>query len=164
VRRCVTIATPHAGVIWRGPMIGIGATSLRRGSKLLEAHAGFTLTVPTLSLFSSHDNIVHPKETSSLVRRGGRDVEVEGFGHLAILFSSAVADHVASFLAEDGDAGSRAAADTAAAHGRGSAAIVAAQKEPDVRAIDPNGSGLAERSVETGAGGAHEGEQRRADA
>lgn len=149
VRRCVTIATPHAGVVWRGPMLGIGATSLRRGSKLLEAHAGFTLTVPTLSLFSSHDNIVHPKETSSLLRRGGRDVEVEGFGHLAILFSSAVADHVASFLSEDGAEGTSAAApQSATAHGRGSEVIVAAQKEPDVRAIDPNGSSVAERSAD----------------
>ena len=100
VRRCVTIATPHAGVVWRGPMIGIGATNLRRGSKLLEAHAGHTLKVPTLSVFSSHDNIVHPKETAQLGRRGGRDVEVDGYGHLAILFSPEVTEHVASFLAE----------------------------------------------------------------
>jgi triacylglycerol lipase len=100
VRRCVTIATPHAGVMWRGPLLGFGATSLRRGSKLLEAHAGVKLKVPCLSVFSSHDNVVHPKESSSLVLRGGRDVEVEGLAHLAILFSPKVAEHVASFLAE----------------------------------------------------------------
>ena len=100
VRRCVTIATPHAGVAWRGPMVGFGATMLRRGSKLLEAHAGYALKLPVLSVFSSHDNIVHPKETSHLVKRGGRDVEVEGFAHLALLFSPAVAEHVASFLLE----------------------------------------------------------------
>jgi len=100
VRRCVTIATPHAGVMWRGPLIGIGATSLRRGSKLLEAHAGAKLAVPCLSVYSSHDNVVHPKESSSLALRGGRDVEVIGLAHLAILFSPQVADHVAAFLAE----------------------------------------------------------------
>ena len=100
VRRCVTIATPHAGVMWRGPLIGIGATSLRRGSKLLEAHAGVKLAVPCLSVYSSHDNIVHPKESSSLALRGGRDVEVAGPAHLAILFSPKVAEHVAAFLAE----------------------------------------------------------------
>jgi triacylglycerol esterase/lipase EstA (alpha/beta hydrolase family) len=104
VRRCVTIATPHAGVAWKGPMIGFGATSLRRGSKLLETHANAVLEVPTLSLFSSHDNIVHPKETSHLVKRGGKDVEIGGYGHLSILFSPEVADHVASFLAEPGPA------------------------------------------------------------
>lgn len=104
VRRCVTIATPHAGVAWRGPIVGLGASSLRRGSKLLTAHAGYALTLPTLSLFSSHDNIVHPKETSYLVKRGGRDVEIEGPAHLALLFSPVVAERVASFLLEPGAA------------------------------------------------------------
>lgn len=99
VRRCVTIASPHGGVMWKGPLVGVGATSLRRGSKLLEAQAGVRLSVPTLSVYSTHDNIVHPKESSSLALRGGRDVEIEGPAHLAILFSPEVAEHVASFLA-----------------------------------------------------------------
>ena len=100
VRRCVTIATPHAGVMWQGPLLGIGASSLRRGSKLLETQAGTKLAVPCLSIYSSHDNVVHPKESSSLAIRGGRDVEVAGLAHLAILFAPEVADHVAAFLAE----------------------------------------------------------------
>ncbi len=100
VRRYVTIATPHAGVMWRGPLIGFGATALRRGSKLLTAHADVKLSVPSLSVYSSHDNVVFPKESSSLALRGGRDVEVEGLAHLAILFSPKVAEHVASFLTE----------------------------------------------------------------
>jgi pimeloyl-ACP methyl ester carboxylesterase len=100
VRRCVTIATPHAGVMWRGPLLGFGATSLRRGSKLLEAHAGVKLAVPCLSVYSTHDNIVHPKESASLALRGGRDVEVDDVAHLSILFSPKVAEHVAAFLAE----------------------------------------------------------------
>lgn len=100
VRRLVTIATPHAGVAWRGPIPGLGAGSLRRGSKLLETHASFAPEVPVLSVFSTHDNVVHPKETSHLAKRGGRDVEVEGRGHLSILFSPVVAEHVAGFLLE----------------------------------------------------------------
>ena len=100
VRRCVTIASPHAGVMWQGPLLGFGAASLRRGSKLLEAHAGHKLTVPCLSVYSTHDNIVHPKESASLALRGGRDVEVDGPAHLSILFSPEVAEHVAEFLRE----------------------------------------------------------------
>lgn len=102
VRRLVTIATPHAGVMWRGPILGSGGASLRRGSKLLEAHAGHTLAVPTLSVYSTHDNVVHPKETSSLVKRGGMDFEVDGAAHLSILFSPVVTEQVASFLSENG--------------------------------------------------------------
>lgn len=100
VRRCVTIATPHAGVLWRGPLLGIGATSLRKGSKLLTVHAGLKVAIPTLSIFSTHDNVVFPKESSSLALRGGTDVEVEGLAHLAILFSPRVHEHVAAFLTE----------------------------------------------------------------
>ncbi len=101
VRRCVTIASPHGGVVWRGPIIGFEGASMRKGSKLLEAHAAAKLAVPTLSVYSSHDNVVHPKETSSLVVRGGRDVVVDGVAHLAILFSPHVAQHVADFLLEE---------------------------------------------------------------
>lgn len=100
VRRCVTIATPHAGIAWRGPIIGSDAASLRRGSKLLEAQAGYTVAVPTLSVFSSHDNIVHPKETSSLVKRGGEDFEIANMAHFSILFSPVVADQIAAFLSK----------------------------------------------------------------
>lgn len=100
VRRCVTIACPHAGIVWRGPLFGRGATSLRRGSELLLAHAGEAVAVPSLSVFSSHDNVVFPKVSSSLLHRGGRDIEVEGLAHLSILFDDGVAAHVASFLAE----------------------------------------------------------------
>ena len=104
VRRLVTIASPHAGVAWRGPILGAGGAGLRRGSKLLEAHAGYTLAVPCLSVFSTHDNIVHPKATSSLAQRGGRDFEVDGAAHLSILFSPVVSEQVARFLSEDAGA------------------------------------------------------------
>lgn len=100
VRRCVTIASPHAGIAWKGPLVGVGASSLRRGSKLLEMHAGHRITVPCLSIYSAHDNVVHPKETAQLATRGGRDIEVAHVAHLAILFSPEVADRVAEFLVE----------------------------------------------------------------
>ena len=40
------------------------------------------------------------EESSSLALRGGRDIEVAGHAHLAILFAPEVAENVASFLAE----------------------------------------------------------------
>ena len=108
IRRCVTIAAPHGGVMWEGPMIGMSGSSLRRGSKLLGLHAGLTVGVPVLSVFSSHDNLVFPKESSMLAARGGTDIEVSGLGHMAILFSPDVADHVAKFLAAPDAVESRA--------------------------------------------------------
>ena len=110
VRRCVTIATPHAGVMWQGPLFGVGATGLRRGSKLLEAQAGIALALPTLSIFSDHDNVVFPSATASLKERGGEDLEVKGLSHLAILFAPEVAEHVAHFLQAPAAAAAPAAA------------------------------------------------------
>ncbi len=131
VRRCVTIASPHAGVVWRGPVLGEGGANLRRGSQLLRAHAGAKVAVPCLSIYSSHDNVVHPKETSSLSGRGGRDLEVSGFAHLSILFSPIIAEHVAAFLLEP-DA---ASASTTEAAADVPAAIEASLEESEAREL-----------------------------
>jgi predicted alpha/beta hydrolase family esterase len=147
VRRCVTIATPHAGVAWRGPLLGVGATSLRRGSKLLEAQAGYTLALPTLSIFSSHDNVVHPKETAYLVKRGGRDVEVEGIAHLAILFSRPVAEHVAAFLLEPGPPAPEARVSATDAPGSEGASASASARMAGVSEMDPSAAPISEGSA-----------------
>ncbi len=98
VRRCVTVAAPHAGVMFRGPILGASGRDLRRGSELLRTHEAWRAGVPVLSIFSSHDNVVHPKLTSALAARGGEDIEVAHFGHFGILFSRTVARNIATFL------------------------------------------------------------------
>jgi pimeloyl-ACP methyl ester carboxylesterase len=107
VRRCVTIASPHAGVRWRGPMLGEVGDQVRYGCDFLSDRAGRTIAVPTLSIFSSHDNLVHPPETSALATRGGKDRLVADVGHLAILFDPTVTREVVAFLREDGASQSR---------------------------------------------------------
>lgn len=135
VRRCVTIATPHAGIMWRGPIIGYGATNLRRGSKLLEAHAGYKIAVPCLSLYSSHDNLVHPKESASLALRGGRDVEIEDVAHLAILFSPKVAEHTSAFLLEPEHTNEPVAVRVAVSSGDDDDAVADSDRAPEE--VDP---------------------------
>jgi pimeloyl-ACP methyl ester carboxylesterase len=98
VRRMVTIASPHAGVRFRGPILGRGGRQLRSGTKFLRELESVPLGVPTLSIYSKHDNVVFPAETSSIARWGGRDLELEQLGHLGILFDRTVADAVARFL------------------------------------------------------------------
>jgi pimeloyl-ACP methyl ester carboxylesterase len=92
VDRCVTIASPHAGVLWGGLALGASARELRATSEYMKANLSRALAIPTLSIYSSHDNIVHPFTTSGLVARGGEDERIEGVGHLGLLFSSQVAD------------------------------------------------------------------------
>lgn len=98
VRRLVTIASPHSGVLWRGPILGVGGAQLRRGSAFMTRQAGRVLGVKVLSIASTHDNIVFPASQSAISERGGRDIVVEGPGHLTILFDPRVTSEVASFL------------------------------------------------------------------
>jgi pimeloyl-ACP methyl ester carboxylesterase len=98
IRRCVTIASPLAGVVWRGPIIGACASQLRHGCEFLRAHAATPLAVPCLSVYSTHDNVVHPPSTSTLEHRGGKDHVVAHVPHLSILFAPAVSRAVTGFL------------------------------------------------------------------
>ncbi len=101
VRKCVTIATPHAGVMWRGPVIGPSGAQMRLDGEYLSDRKGRQITVPTLSIYSTHDNVVHPPQTSALTARGGRDHPIGGLGHLSILFDAAVSREVVLFLREE---------------------------------------------------------------
>ena len=109
VRRCVTVASPHAGVTWRGPVLGLSGTQMRQGGGYLKERAERVLGIPTLSIFSTHDNIVHPPTTSALAGRGGIDFEVRDLGHLAILFAPEVATEVTRFLGAPGGSEKNAA-------------------------------------------------------
>lgn len=100
VRRVVTIATPHQGVQWRGPVIGRSGPQLRFGNAFLSERSD-RVPVPVLSIFDPHDNVVHPASTSMLLARGGEDASVAGAGHLSILFLPEVAERVAAFLLRD---------------------------------------------------------------
>ena len=100
VARCVTIATPFKGVRWRGPLLGRAAIDLRQGFAFPDRPPAGSGT-RMLSIYSRHDNVVHPVETSSLALAGGRDLEAGTMGHLAILFEPSVADAVAEFLVEE---------------------------------------------------------------
>jgi triacylglycerol esterase/lipase EstA (alpha/beta hydrolase family) len=98
IRRCVTIASPHGGITWNGPLLDAGSASIRAGSAMIREHSTYRVGVPFLSIYSTHDNVVYPKATSVLTARGGRDLEIAEVAHLSLLFSPAVADHVATFL------------------------------------------------------------------
>jgi len=69
------------------------ADSLYTRSRPAEIHGG-----PVLSIYSAHDNLVHPPETSRLVGPRVSILEVENLGHLAVLFDPQVGDAVCEFL------------------------------------------------------------------
>lgn len=98
VRRCVTIATPHAGVLWGGPILGAASREIRATSPFLLERKTRVVGVPCLSLFSPADNIVFPATTSALALRGGTDKEAPPAGHFSILFDPTVIAEAAAFL------------------------------------------------------------------
>jgi pimeloyl-ACP methyl ester carboxylesterase len=98
VRRLVTVASPHAGVAWRGPILGACGLQMRSGCAFLVERARRPVPVPCLNLYSTHDNVVHPPITSMLGARGARDHAIAHVGHLAILFDPVVARALVGFL------------------------------------------------------------------
>jgi pimeloyl-ACP methyl ester carboxylesterase len=101
VAHCITVGTPHAGVKWRGPIPGKVARELREGGDFTTERRQRAVNTPTLSVYSTHDNIVHPPSTSELSARGGRDVAVDGLGHLSLLYSPRVARVLIEFIDQD---------------------------------------------------------------
>jgi len=101
VAQCITVGTPHAGVKWRGPIIGTVGAQMRENGDFLLQRRDRPVSAPTLSIFSTHDNIVHPPTTSQISARGGQDVAIDGAGHLSLLFSRQVATVLIEFIATE---------------------------------------------------------------
>jgi pimeloyl-ACP methyl ester carboxylesterase len=98
VAECITVGTPHGGVKWRGPIPGRVGRELREEAPFVLDRQSRQVPAPTLSVYSTHDNIVHPPSTSELASRGGRDLAVDGHGHLSLLYSRDVAHALIGFI------------------------------------------------------------------
>jgi hypothetical protein len=99
IRRLVTIGTPHRGSRVAELATGRGVMDLRIRSELMAA-----LPPPPpgmiVAISSAHDNVVVPPENAR-IGEGGRDILLEGVGHLAMLLDANVATEVAKALGED---------------------------------------------------------------
>jgi len=71
---------------------------LREEAPFVRERQSRQVPAPTLSVYSTHDNIVHPPSTSELASRGGQDLAVDGHGHLSLLYSRDVANALISFI------------------------------------------------------------------
>jgi pimeloyl-ACP methyl ester carboxylesterase len=106
VERVITIASPHHGTALASFGLGENARQMRRHSGFLRAlaHAegGHGPGVPVTSIYSTHDNLVAPQETSLLP--WGRNVALSGIGHVDVLGSPALAELVLAELRAAGAA------------------------------------------------------------
>jgi triacylglycerol lipase len=85
VERLITIASPHAGSELARIGIGKNAREMEPGSRWLKDLGQAGLPVPAVAIRTAHDNFVMPQDNQRLP--GAIDVELEGIGHLAVLFS-----------------------------------------------------------------------------
>lgn len=92
IARLVTIATPHQGTAMATLGLGANARQMQRGSAFLRALADSEAArrpgFPATSIYSPHDNLVAPQDTSRLP--WARNVALPGLGHVAILHSPAL--------------------------------------------------------------------------
>ena len=92
IERLVTIATPHHGTAMAALGLGANARQMYQHSaflQALEASEGATPpSFPAISIYSPHDNLVAPQETSRLP--WARNIALPGLGHVAILRSWAL--------------------------------------------------------------------------
>jgi len=88
VARVITIASPHAGTILSRYGSGANAMQMRQDSSFLadlRRREEKREPVPFTSIYSRHDNMVTPHETSRLA--WARNVPLERMGHISILQS-----------------------------------------------------------------------------
>lgn len=92
VERLVTIASPHSGSELAHIGIGQNAREMEPGSPWLKHLASSSIPVRAISIRTPHDNYVMPQDNQRLP--GAQDVELDGIGHLALLFSGRTAREV----------------------------------------------------------------------
>ena len=90
VERIVTIASPHHGTVLALHSTGASPRQMRPGSEFLRELAsreGDGPGIPALSIYSMHDNLVAPPETSCLP--WARNLALRGLGHLDTVHADA---------------------------------------------------------------------------
>jgi triacylglycerol lipase len=90
VARLVTLGAPHHGSALAAMGPGADAVDMQPGGAWLrELTDEGGQTVPITSIYTVHDNLVVPQDSSVLA--GAKNVPLAGVGHLSLLFSSRVA-------------------------------------------------------------------------
>ena len=104
VRKLITIASPHHGTVHARFGAGDNARQMSPGSRFLEElrerEGANGPGIPVTSIYSPHDNLVAPQETSVLP--WAKNIAIPGRGHVDILGSPLLVDILVAELRECG--------------------------------------------------------------
>jgi triacylglycerol lipase len=82
ISRLITLGTPHHGTHHAALALGTNGKQMRIGNAWLAALNQVPVTVPLLSLYSVHDNIISPQDSSAMP--DAVNVELHGMGHVSM--------------------------------------------------------------------------------
>lgn len=92
VAKMVTLGSPHHGTVMANFGMGANGRQMVPGNAWLEQLNQTALTVPTVAVFSHHDNIVAPQDSALL--EGARNVSLSGIGHVTMPLSRRIQEIV----------------------------------------------------------------------
>jgi pimeloyl-ACP methyl ester carboxylesterase len=97
VSRIITLGTPHHGTVVAKGGPGIDARQMEpRSEWLAELNAEAPVPVPITSIWTAHDNIIAPQDSSVLPH--AENIRLHGIGHLELAYSPAVQQHILKAL------------------------------------------------------------------
>lgn len=90
IEKLITLGTPHHGTRLAWFLFGKNVRQMRPGSNWLTAlnAKAQQSDIPITSIYSWHDNVVAPQDSSTLAN--AQNISIVGIGHLAMTFSRSV--------------------------------------------------------------------------
>jgi len=96
IDRLVTMGSPHHGTFHAYLASGPNGAQMRPGNPWLEALGTTEVGIPFTSIYSVHDTIISPQDSS--VMPGAENIELTGIGHVSMPSGSAARAHLLAAL------------------------------------------------------------------
>lgn len=96
VAQLVTLGSPHHGTFHAYLASGPNGGQMRPGNSWLAKLEETQVSIPFTSVFSVHDTVISPQESSRLT--GAKNVQISGIGHVSMPSGRAIRDLLRSLL------------------------------------------------------------------
>ena len=96
VAQLVTLGSPHHGTFHAHMASGPNGAQMRPGNAWLAKLGETRVTVPFTNIFSAHDGIISPQESSRIVE--AVNVQISGVGHVSMPSGKTVRSHLMASL------------------------------------------------------------------